>query len=245
MCWSASVSGAFALLDGIFIIVLLVQRRHQRQLSQSNSIAPPSYHALYVAFLAAITLQECAQYVLWKNDSLESQESSCDNLLDVGGSLLASTSAQSVPMILLAASYWEQYDKLETRVYCETLRIRSFLCWSLQCAVIVLCIVLTGQYCVTMGPHHHQVWICASAVYESGGYAFYFFTLACYIASAYMALECLVGLPVREKEWIVGIGVANGIWTYGMYCWTLEACSIWCWSGFTYGIYFCLKDYMM
>jgi hypothetical protein len=46
-----------------------------------------------------------------------------------------------------------------------------------------------------------------------------------------------------EKQWMAGIGIANGVVAYGIYSWTLEACSIWYWRAFSYGIYFTTKDY--
>jgi len=81
-----------------------------------------------------------------------------------------------------------------------------------------------------------------SAVYAVGGYPLYYATLAMYLVSAVLAMEEMSlssWLPRHEKRWIYAIGLASGVVAYGRYSWTLEACSVWCWSAFSYGIYFC------
>lgn len=225
MCWSQEVSFTFACLDLVFVATLLYRGR-----------------LTYAVFLGAISLQEWAQWAVWKTGSLEQEnhdERSCTPR-DIALSFTASGAAQSIPVIL-ALSAWCSRSNLKHAPTEDTrnrLIQQSLLWWLVQFLIIVACVWYSGIYCVQLGRNHHQVWICASSVYETGGYPLYLLTLVQYLASAILALKAL---PIDniERQWIYGIGLANGVVAYGVYCWTLEACSIWCWSAFGYGIYFC------
>lgn len=115
---------------------------------------------------------------------------------------------------------------------------KAAVAWLAGVVIIVACVVHTQTYCIELGQRHHQVWICASAVYRTGGYPLYFLMLLFYLASALYSLFALPSIPTSQRQWIYAIGLTNAAVAFGMYCWTLEACSIWCWSAFTYGIYF-------
>lgn len=232
MCWSAEVSWAFASLDLVFIGVLLCKRHR---------------NGVYIAFLCAIAAQEWAQYFLWRRGHLLDEALSCSTATDVALSLTASLSAQSVPLTLIGGALYYDYGggsyaalnkERSTRIAWE-----AFGWWLSQFVILTACVIYSGKYCVTVGPNHHQVWICASAVYEVGRYPLYFLSLFQYIMSAGRALWALP-LPTHERQWILGIALTNGFVAYGIYSWTLEACSIWCWSAFSFGIYFCVKDWL-
>lgn len=237
MCWSKDVSFAFGCLDLVFVAILLYKK------SNSNG---KSLHGVYAAFLTSIAAQEWSQYAVWKHQGNLKDATNCSHL-EMLYSLGATGSAQVVPLVLLVGAIVtrsDRYLRLEEDIEMFWSKIRwSLSMWLAQFLIIVACVVFTGMYCVTVGTHHHQVWICASAVYQAGGYPLYFLTLVQYLLSAIFAIGALPLSPL-EKSWIYAIGITNGLIAYGLYCWTLEACSIWCWSAFTYGIFFCVKDEM-
>jgi len=240
MCWSADVSGAFGCLDLIFVGILLYQKG-----VSSSSKSSSSFHGTYAAFLSVVAAQEWAQYALWKWANLNPNNDNYCSTQDKLFSLAASGTAQSIPLVLLLCDSGQpsphDVNQRPTDERRRQFRQRAWILWCAQFVMVVVSVCYSGRYCVMQGKNHHQVWICASAVYETAGYPAYFVSLALYALSAGAALEAL-SLPVHEKQWIQGIGLANGAVAYGIYSWTLEACSIWCWSAFAYGLYFCLKD---
>ena len=217
MCWNESVSMAFAIVDAIFCLALFHRRR------QSD--------AIYAAFLAAIAAQEWAQYLVWRRGI-----HTC-TAIDICYSLLASSAAQSIPVIAqIAAARSKNKDAAQ-----EVSLRRSIVFWWIQFVITVAAVWYTGNYCVLLGDNHHQVWICASAVYDLGGYLLYLTTVSCYFASGFYGLDTLP-VPLREKRMAQFITTANLIVSYSLYFWTLEACSVWCWSAFAFGFYFYFRD---
>lgn len=210
--------------------------------------------------------------IMIRSDSTDAQKQAACTPYHIFLSFAASGAAQSIPLILIVSAmremnFWRgiEYSSLATSssdsqslspslqqrgvtgksaVLEKQLAQAALLCWLAQFAIIVMCVLSSGIYCVQLGKNHHQVWICASSVYAMGGMPLYLLILVLYILAAGCALEAMP-LPDRERQWIQAIALTNGAVAYGLYCWTLEACSIWCWSAFSFGIYFCLRDYVM
>ena len=113
-------------------------------------------------------------------------------------------------------------------------RIAQIL-WIGQAMMLLSTVLYTHQYIVSIGPNHHQQWICETAAFRVGGpvmHAVFYWT---YLASGLIGMFSFDDqtMNVNEKRSITAIGMISGIVSFLLYSKTLEACSIWCWSAFT------------
>ena len=221
MCWSAPVSFAFAGID-VLIIVYLWNRKSGRDV-------------VYAAALAPIALQEWSQFVIWVTDAAGVDQQDCTwwKAILAFGTLLG-------PSSISLAMIWRSYVEEEETLQIIRARRRGLAFWACGTFLTFGCAVATNIYCVEVGPRHHQVWICAKSVYNVGGFPLYFTLLVMYYLSIHHGL-CSLTIPPRESRWIGLIGFVTGALSYGIYFSTLEACSVWCWSSLSLGIYFVVR----
>jgi hypothetical protein len=221
MCWSAPVSFAFAGID-VLIIVYLWNRNRGRDIVYATGLAP-------------IALQEWSQFAIWVTDAAGVDQQDCTwwkALLSLGTFLGPS----SISLALIWRSYVEEQETLQI----VRARRRGLVFWACGTFLTYGCVVTTNTYCVEVGPHHHQVWICAKSVYNVGGFPLYCTLLAMYYLSISHSF-CSLTIPSQEAKWIGLIGFVTGALSYGIYFSTLEACSVWCWSSLSLGIYFVVR----
>lgn len=211
MCWSAPVSLAFGVLDLLCIAVLVCRRRGD--------------DVRYAAMLAGVAAQELAQYGLWA-DGLGGACTRRKALLSFA--TMAGSHAIPVAMLLLA------HPK------CRRQAAQGAGMLAAEAAIVLGSVAATGWHCVEVGPRGHQVWPCARAVHGAGGFPLYVLSLVLYAGAIVRALDAML-LPPAEAKWITRIGTGTVGAVYLVYAWTLEACSVWCWSAFSLGLYLVLR----
>jgi len=231
MCWSAPVSFLFGAIDTLMISFLLWRRRGR--------------DVTYASALGCVACQEWAQLAVWSTGSavVSTQDDECTvGKAAIGFGMFAGSS--SLPAVLVWRSVVDSRGKQQVENGREERlsrrQVKALLLWFSASLLVLVATVITESYCVMVGPRHHQVWICAQSIYDLGGFPLYFAVLAMYaFANAYglLALE----LPRTELFWIGSISFACGVVSYGFYFYSLEACSIWCWSAFSIGVYMCLR----
>lgn len=222
MCWSAPVSFTFAGID-VLIIVYLWNRKSGRDV-------------VYAAGLAPIALQEWSQFAIWVTDAAGVDQQDCTwwkKILAFGTFL----GPNSISLALIWRSYIEEQETLQI----IRARRRGLAFWACGTLLAYGCAVATNTYCVEVGPRHHQVWICAKAMWVVGGFPLYFTLLLMFFLSIYHSLYSLT-IPPEELRWIGLIGFVTASLSYGIYFSTLEACSVWCWSSLSLGIYFVVRS---
>lgn len=243
MCWSAPVSCMFGTLD-LLAILFLLNRSKGRDVT-------------YACLLGSIAFQEWAQFLVWWSDSaVESQEECTMHKALIG--IHTFLGSNSIPAVLIWRSVVDHRQSSaslsasaehhpppasndENNNTIVLLRIKAFVLWITSTLLVVVAAIYTNSYCIMVGPRHHQIWICAQSIYKLGGYPLYFVSLTMYGSSIVYGLIAL-NLPHKERLWIGWIGFVCGVVSYGLYFYTLEACSIWCWSAFSIGVYLCLRQ---
>ena len=225
MCWSAPVSCVFGTID-MLVIAYLLWRRQGRDTT-------------YACMLGGVAFQEWAQFLVWFTHSAVKSQEECTLPKALTG-LGTFVGSSSIPIVLIWRSVVDNAWQQEQYAY-NTARIKAFVLWTTSTLLVVMATVYTESFCVMVGPQHHQIWICAQSIYELGGYPLYFLSLTMYGLSTVYGLIAL-DLPHKERLWIGWIGLVCSIVSYGVYFYTLEACSIWCWSAFSVGVYMCLRQ---
>ena len=214
MCWSTKVSLLFGLFDLAVIITLLV-----RNVGRDRT---------YAIFLAPILCQEICQMILWASHAPSATICLRSNRVF---SFLAVLSAQMVPFVpLLLGNHHEQ----------RKLRIVGYVMYVIQATILWVSVFLTNSWCVLEGPNHHQIWISDQALYRLGGAALYHATLSIYTLATVCGVLSLK-LPLRETVGFHIIGLGTFLINFAIYAATLEACSVWCWSGSAFGVYMLIR----
>jgi hypothetical protein len=218
-------------LVDLFFVGALLLKTYRVSASATHGIR----YGTYAALLFFITVQELAQYGAWQSGHLlttDEPRARCAGS-DIFFSLLATGSALLVPVVpMISAAATPSPTKA------NRLLRTAFGSWLALLTIVVACVVHTRTYCIELGKNHHQVWICASAVYRTGGYPLFSLAMLLYIVSGLYALFAVPTIPPIERWWICGIGLTTAAVSFGIYGRTLEACSIWCWSAFILGLYF-------
>lgn len=218
MCWSEEVSLASWVYDVACLAILLARRRR-------NDLK-------YVVLLSGIASQELFQFITWRLIQHDANEH-CTIPLAVA-SLGAMLSSQAIPLGVVAASEIRHAaDDVEPNRWQQLVALGL---WSTQLAAVFFCILRSGIWCVRIGPHGHQSWICARSLYAVGGFPLYCASFGLYVASIVYGLRTL-DLPKQETAALKLIGVVSAGIIYGLYTSTLEACSIWCWSAASLSTY--------
>jgi uncharacterized membrane protein YecN with MAPEG domain len=183
----------------------------------------------YAAFLAPITTQEFCQFVLWL--SYRSGSIQCGNVPKIF-SVLAEFSAQMVIATILYLARGHQKRRL------------ILIGWTLylsQAILVWTAIAKTNSWCVKVGLNHHQIWIADSALDMIGGKILYCLTSTIYLLSGVVSMIALE-LPKREIHWCLVIGIVTFAINLYLFTETLETGSVWCWSAFSFGIYFWFRQ---
>jgi hypothetical protein len=211
MCWSSRTSFIFFMID-LAAIYALTKRNVGRDQT-------------YAALLAPITAQELCQLVLWltyRSDSIQ-----CGNVPRVF-SILAEVFAEMVPVTILCLAHKHQRKRL---VYL------GWMLYIFQAIIIWTAIAKTNSWCIKVGLNHHQIWIADSALDIVGGKTLYSFGSTTYLLSGVASMIALE-LPKWEMIWCLVIGILTFVINLHLYAETLETGSVWCWSAFSFGIYF-------
>lgn len=215
MCWSSRTSFIFFMIDLAAIIAL-----RNRNIGRDKA---------YAAFLTPITAQEFCQLVLWlsyKSDSIQ-----CGNVPKMF-SFLTEFFAQMVPVTILCLARGNQRRRLILLGLILYLS-QAFLTWT--------AIAKTNSWCMKVGFNHHQIWIADAALDIIGGKTLYGFSITIYLLSGIVSLTALE-LPKREMIWCLVIGIVTFIINLYLFIETLETGSVWCWSAFSFGIYFWFRQ---
>lgn len=216
MCWSLQASFSFALLD-LSIVAALLRRRTYADGS-------------YAAILSAIAGQEICQMVLWK---LGTPASSSCSPTESFLSFMAVQFAMLVPAAGLLRSPGSTSQK-------RTIRFWGWMLWLLYVAITWASVISKKKLCVELGDNHHMIWICDQAYYEVGGYFMYISSMFLYLVVGCLAIIAME-LPGNETYHMLTIGIGSWVACFVLYYRTLEACSVWCWSALTVGVYAWLR----
>lgn len=233
MCWSTEVSLRFASLDTFFVSVLVAKALFDKNLERRN------IRLAYSALMACVAIQEWSQYGIWTRNRLAL--SSCTDAPDVLLSIMATGAAEALPFSLIATSFLTRQPHHVTVGYRSSIRRTAILLYVIQVMLVILSVVATKKYCVELGQNFHQVWICESATYQAGGYSLHHTVYWLYFLSAVYAAESL-DMPLAERRRLQGFALLSAVVSVALYGKTLEACSIWCWSAFSLGLWLCLQE---
>lgn len=257
MCWSAEISLRFALLDTLFVALLVAKALHHPQGSnnkKNNHATSPQKAAAFVkeyaVLMACVALQEWAQFGIWKRLEAQKEDdhvSSYCEPWDVFLSIVTMVAAEMVPLPFIISSALSSWPRYGTRRHANnknrTLQW-GILSWVLQFGMLIVSVVQSQIYCVKVGAHHHQVWICESAAYHVGGRRLHFIFFWLYVLACMCAVESHCNrMPAGERRRLQVIAFLTGIVSFYLYGDTLEACSIWCWSAFCLGLCLCAQVY--
>lgn len=216
MCWSSKISFIFFMIDLIVILSLM-----KRNAGQDRT---------YAVFLMPIAGQEICQLILWLHLEINSFDQQGCPLTMKCFSILAEIFADFVPLTMLFMSRKTDRNK-------QGLKFFSWLFYIIQATLILAAVIKANSWCVAVGPNHHQIWIADAALDLLGGKILQNLSYIIYFLSGIAAAVSL-DLPKRELSWILSLGLINFLIIMCLFSQTLEIGSVWCWSAFSFGLYF-------
>ena len=252
MCWSASVSLQFAVFDTVIVVLLLwlVATGKQPQRQQQQQVVCT---CTYAALMTCVAVQEWAQFAIWQRQHLTTTAGdACQDAMDVLLSFTTVAAAEALPLSLIVSAYCNMNGPAHDANHTATTTIalkRSWICataawlWLVEVTIVLAAVYATQKYCVQLGPHSHQVWVCESAVYQVGGRRLQHWVYFSYVLAAVLAVQANHAIPKAEKRLLQVFGLMSSIVAVTLYGNTLEACSIWCWSAFVLGMGLTLVSY--
>ena len=266
MCWSARVSFWFGCLDLAFVSLLLLAKRmhlHHRHVPlKHENHNQSSFAGTYATILLAVTAQEWTQFGMWKRiDDGINPSQLCSTATDVALSLAAALFAECIPLIVILSSWLSDYqdnklyhsynkplipktsaEQEEALVYRQGNRMIALAWWLSQFITIVASGLYSHSFCsLQVGPNHHLVWFMEVAVYAMGGYTLKSIAFFQYILSSLFSIESM-DMAMGQKLSFQAIVLVSSLASFALYSATLEASSIWCWSAFILGFYFCGQE---
>ena len=235
MCWSAEVSLCFAILDTLFVALLLA-RPHIATLSKQER-KRISLCTTYAGIMAGVALQEWGQFAIWERNRL----GNCTEAVDVFLAILTTGAAMLVPIPLLVASYDSRY--MANSVYQTATRSIAIVSWIADLLIIIFSLLRTQEFCVNKGPNHHQIWLCESATYQVGGHLLQYTCIMLYTLCCLCSIESISQMPFWDRRRLQTFALVSVSVCTILFGDTLETCSVWCWSAFILGVSLCAQAY--
>eukprot|EP00656_Telonema_subtile_P001552 TRINITY_DN10684_c0_g1_i1.p1 TRINITY_DN10684_c0_g1~~TRINITY_DN10684_c0_g1_i1.p1 ORF type:complete len:302 (+),score=36.97 TRINITY_DN10684_c0_g1_i1:33-938(+) len=213
MCWSWEVSLVFSALEWAAAAYLLARGRQRDH--------------EYGLFIGTIATMESCQMLLWL--AIDYDHDPANKLVSV---VLWADAWLAIPLSIVNIV-------AEPSQASWTPRQRLFGAFFTSLALVMLmCMRFSDTWTTVAGPNHHQIWPCAAALAWLGGHMTCIGLCVFYVIMIAFALK-----PLRDPELVsfLAIGVVTFTPSYVILGPTMEACSVWCWSAGSYGIYFLLR----